>query len=107
VELIRFNLKREGYQVAVAIDGAEALEKIRTFSPDLMVLDWMLPKLDGLEVCKWVRSDPDTASLPIIMVTAKTAEIDRILGLEIRVNDYVTKPFSPANWSCESKSRCN
>jgi DNA-binding response OmpR family regulator len=95
VELIQFNLEKEGYRVAAAADGAEALEKIHSFHPDLMVLDWMLPKLDGLEVCKSVRSEPDIASLPIIMVTAKTTEIDRILGLEIGANDYMTKPFSP------------
>lgn len=95
VELIQFNLEKEGCRVAIAGDGVEALEKIRTFHPDLMVLDWMLPKLDGLEVCKSVRNAAEHADLPIIMLTAKTSEIDRILGLEIGANDYVTKPFSP------------
>lgn len=95
LELIRFNLENAGCQVATAGDGTEALRKVRSFAPDLMVLDWMLPELDGLEVCKMVRSEPSTAMLPIIMLTAKTAEIDRILGLEIGANDYVTKPFSP------------
>jgi DNA-binding response OmpR family regulator len=94
VELIRFNLEKAGYRVATAVDGAEAIQKVQSFCPDLMVLDWMIPELDGLEVCKTIRNEPATAALPIIMLTAKTSEIDRILGLEIGANDYVTKPFS-------------
>ena len=95
VELIRFNLDNAGYRVATAGDGAEALQKIRSFAPDLMVLDWMLPEMDGLDLCKLLRGDPATAELPIIMLTAKAAEIDRVLGLEMGANDYMTKPFSP------------
>src|SRR5436309_11836124 len=95
VELIDFNLKAAGYDVVTAADGNEALKKARSSLPDLIVLDLMLPEVDGLEVCKILRRDPATAAIPIIMVTAKAAELDRILGLELGANDYVTKPFSP------------
>lgn len=95
IELIRFNLKASGYDVITAEDGEEALLKARKFSPDLILLDVMLPEIDGLEVCKILRRDPATASLPIIMLTAKASEIDRVLGLEFGADDYVTKPFSP------------
>ncbi len=95
IELIRFNLKASGYDVVAAEDGEEALLKARKFSPDLILLDIMLPEIDGLEVCKILRRDPATAKLPIIMLTAKASEIDRVLGLEFGADDYVTKPFSP------------
>ena len=95
IELIRFNLKASGYEVLTAEDGEEALAKARKFSPDMILLDVMLPEIDGLEVCKILRRDPATASLPIIMLTAKASEIDRVLGLEFGAEDYVTKPFSP------------
>lgn len=95
VELIEFNLEAAGYAVSTAGDGAEALRKARQMPPDLILLDLMLPEVDGLEVCKILRRDPATAKVPIIMLTAKAAEIDRILGLELGANDYVTKPFSP------------
>lgn len=95
VELIEFNLKQAGFRVETAADGVEALKKARASLPSLIVLDVMLPELDGLEVCKMLRRDPATASLPIIMLTAKAAEIDRVLGLELGADDYVTKPFSP------------
>ena len=95
IELIRFNLKASGYEVLTAEDGEEALAKARKFSPDMILLDVMLPEIDGLEVCKVLRRDPATASLPIIMLTAKASEIDRVLGLEFGADDYVTKPFSP------------
>src|SRR6185436_2231536 len=95
VELIEFNLKNAEYRVATADDGNEALRKARSFSPDLIILDWMLPQMDGLEVCKILRKDPHTSSIPIIMLTAKAAEIDRVLGLEMGADDYLTKPFSP------------
>ena len=75
--------------------GEEALAKARKFSPDMILLDVMIPEIDGLEVCKILRRDPATASLPIIMLTAKASEIDRVLGLEFGADDYVTKPFSP------------
>jgi len=95
VELVEFNLRQAGFDVSSAADGAEALTKARTQLPSLIVLDLMLPELDGLEVCKMLRRDPATAAIPIIMLTAKAAEIDRILGLELGADDYVTKPFSP------------
>ena len=95
IELIRFNLKASGYEVLTAEAGEEALAKARKFSPDMILLDVMIPEIDGLEVCKILRRDPATASLPIIMLTAKASEIDRVLGLEFGADDYVTKPFSP------------
>ena len=95
IELIEFNLRAAGFEVISAEDGEEALRKAKTSAPDLMILDLMLPELDGIEACKLLRRDPDTAGLPILMLTAKAAEIDRILGLEIGADDYVTKPFSP------------
>jgi DNA-binding response OmpR family regulator len=95
VELVEFNLKQAGFDVLSAADGAEAVKKARSAAPSLVVLDLMLPEVDGLEVCKMLRRDPATAGIPIVMVTAKAAEIDRILGLELGADDYVTKPFSP------------
>jgi DNA-binding response OmpR family regulator len=95
VELLEFNLKQAGWQVVTASDGAEALQQVKKTNPDLIVLDLMLPELDGLEVCRMLRRGPDTAKVPIIMLTAKAAEIDRVLGLELGADDYVTKPFSP------------
>ncbi len=95
VELVEFNLKQAGFTVITAADGAEALRQGRSHQPDLVVLDLMLPEIDGLEVCKLLRHDPTTAAIPIVMVTAKAAEVDRILGLELGADDYVTKPFSP------------
>ena len=95
VELIAFNLKGAGFDTVSAADGAEALKLARLTAPDLIVLDLMLPEVDGLEVCKLLRRDPATAPIPVIMVTAKASEIDRILGLELGADDYITKPFSP------------
>jgi DNA-binding response OmpR family regulator len=95
LELIGFNLKAAGYEVITAEDGNEALKKARSFAPDLILLDLMIPEVDGLEVCKILRRDEATGAIPIIMVTAKAAELDRVLGLELGANDYVTKPFSP------------
>src|SRR5258707_6667305 len=95
VELIEFNLKAAGYEVTTAVDGTQALKKARALLPNLIVLDLMLPEVDGLEVCKILRRDPKTQAIPILMLTAKAAEIDRVLGLELGADDYVTKPFSP------------
>ena len=91
VELLTANLEREGYEVISAGDGLTAIELAEHQKPDLILLDWMLPKLDGFEVCKRLR--PKTTA-PIIMVTAKGEEIDKILGLEIGADDYITKPFN-------------
>lgn len=95
VELVEFNLRNSGFEVVTAGNGAEAIRKARSNSPDLIVLDVMLPELDGLEVCKLLRGDPATAGIPILMLTAKAEEIDRVLGLELGADDYVSKPFSP------------
>jgi len=95
IELIAFNLKAAGYEVVTATDGEEALKKTQSILPSLIILDLMLPEVDGLEVCKILRRDPKTSAIPIIMLTAKAAELDRVLGLELGADDYVVKPFSP------------
>ncbi|HLW70620.1 MAG TPA: response regulator [Candidatus Binataceae bacterium] len=94
-ELLCYSLTQEGYAVEEAADGAEALERVNRRAPDLAMLDLMLPRMSGLEVCRRLRANPETARLPVIMVTAKGAEVDRILGLEMGADDYVVKPFSP------------
>lgn len=94
-ELIELHLKNDGYRVTVAGDGDQALKKVHKHMPDLVILDLMIPEITGVEVCKFIRKDPATQSIPIIMCTAKTGEIDKILGLELGADDYVTKPFSP------------
>lgn len=94
VELIAFNLEKEGFSVAKVYDGEAALDAARSGKPDLLLLDLMLPGIQGLELCRMLRRDPRTASLPIIMVTARGDEMDRVLGLEMGADDYVTKPFS-------------
>ncbi|MEL0539077.1 response regulator transcription factor [Staphylococcus debuckii] len=93
VTLLKYNLETAGYIVEVAYDGEEALQKVNAVQPDLVVLDVMLPKLDGIEVCKTIRSDKNL--VPILMLTAKDDEFDRVLGLELGADDYMTKPFSP------------
>jgi two-component system phosphate regulon response regulator PhoB len=95
LELITVNLNNAGFSVTTAEDGAEALRKARANPPDLILLDLMLPQIDGLEVCKLLRRDEATRDIPIIMLTAKATELDRVLGLELGADDYVTKPFSP------------
>lgn len=95
VELIEFNLKGAGFDVVTASDGAEALNKARRIQPSLVILDVMMPEIDGMEVCKLLRRDPATSTIPIIMLTAKASEVDRVLGLELGADDYVVKPFSP------------
>ncbi len=89
-DILQFNLKKEGFTVYCAYDGEEALEKVEEVQPDLMLLDIMLPKRDGMEVCREIRKKYD---FPIIMLTAKDSEIDKVLGLELGADDYVTKPF--------------
>ncbi|EJH4296241.1 TPA: response regulator transcription factor, partial [Staphylococcus pseudintermedius] len=93
VTLLKYNLEQSGYVVEVAQDGEEALQKEKETKPDLIVLDVMLPKKDGIEVCKTIRSDKN--QVPILMLTAKDDEFDRVLGLELGADDYMTKPFSP------------
>lgn len=95
LELIGFNLRNAGFDISNAEDGEQALKLARELQPDLILLDVMLPEVDGLEVCKIIRRDSSTSGIPIIMLTAKAAEVDRVLGLELGADDYVTKPFSP------------
>ena len=95
VQLIEYNLKSAGYDVMTSTDGQDALQQARASSPDLIILDLMLPEVDGLDVCKVLRRDTGTAGIPIVMLTAKASETDRVLGLELGADDYVTKPFSP------------
>ncbi len=94
-ELIRYNLERAGWEARVLTDGREALQAIRRDPPDALVLDLMLPGMDGLEVCRHVRAEAATRALPIIMVTAKGEEADKVVGLELGADDYLVKPFSP------------
>lgn len=95
LEVIGFKLREAGFSPVFATDGAKALAAVRAERPDLLILDLMLPEIDGLEVCKILRRDPATVSLPILMLTAKAAEMDRVLGLELGADDYLTKPYSP------------
>jgi two-component system phosphate regulon response regulator PhoB len=92
--LLQYNLDKEGYRVAIATDGEEALMQIDEQMPDLVVLDWMLPKVSGVEVCRRLRARAETRSLPVIMLTARGEETDRIRGLDTGADDYVVKPFS-------------
>jgi len=94
-DLVLFHLEREGFQVSSASSGEEALRQVRHASPDLVLLDLMLPAMGGLEVCRKLRQDPATVALPIVMLTAKGDEVDRVLGLELGADDYIVKPFSP------------
>lgn len=93
-ELLRFNLQNNGYEALVASDGLKGLEMAKENLPDLILLDLMLPKMDGLDVCRAVKSDPHIMAIPIIMLTAKGSETDKVLGLELGADDYLTKPFS-------------
>ena len=94
VELISYNLEKEGFKTIKAYDGEAALKMVHSKKPVLMILDLLLPKMNGLDVCKTIRRNPAMANLPIIMLTAKGEEIDKIIGLEVGADDYVTKPFS-------------
>ena len=95
VEVVQYNLKKAGFRVITASDGQAGLQRCRAEEPDLVLLDLMLPKVDGLEVCRILKQDPKTRHIPIIMVTVKAEETDRVVGLELGADDYVTKPFSP------------
>ena len=94
-DLLVFHLERDGFQVTKCKSGPEALRLVRAARPDLVLLDLMLPDMDGLEVCRRLRQDPTTQSVPIVMLTARDDEVDRVLGLELGADDYVVKPFSP------------
>ena len=95
IELVRYNLEKDGYHVAASGDGATGLAQVRKAPPDLLILDLMLPKLSGIEICKEVRKDVTLNRLPVLILTAKGEEADRVVGLELGADDYVTKPFSP------------
>jgi two-component system, OmpR family, alkaline phosphatase synthesis response regulator PhoP len=95
VKMLDYNFKKEGFRTVLAYDGEDAIALAQKEHPDLVVLDLMLPGIDGLEVCKALKKDSKTESIPIIMLTAKTQETDKVLGLELGADDYVTKPFSP------------
>jgi DNA-binding response OmpR family regulator len=105
LDLVTYNLGQAGFQTETAADGAEALRKARSSAPDLILLDLMLPEMDGLEVCKLLRRDTKTSAIPIIMLTARASEIDRIVGLELGADDYVPKPFSPRELVLRVKKR--
>ena len=92
--LLQYNLEKEGYDVVVASDGEEGLVQIDERQPDLVLLDWMLPKVSGIEVCRRIRGRPETRNLPVIMLTARGEESDRVRGLDTGADDYLTKPFS-------------
>ena len=94
--LLAYNLEKEGFTVRVAEDGERAIEALAEEPPDLVLLDWMLPHLSGIDICRRIRRDPATRDLPVIMLTARGEEADRIRGLDTGADDYVTKPFSPA-----------
>jgi two-component system phosphate regulon response regulator PhoB len=95
VELVRYNLEKEDFRVTAVQDGLNGLAQVKKSPPDLLLLDLMLPKLSGLEICKEIRRDPSLNRLPILMLTARGEEADRVVGLELGADDYVTKPFSP------------
>lgn len=95
VEMIIYNLQKEGFRTISASNGEDSLDLLSKENPHLVILDLMLPGLDGLEVCKFIRKNDATAYLPIIMLTAKTQEVDKIVGFELGADDYITKPFSP------------
>jgi two-component system phosphate regulon response regulator PhoB len=95
IELVRYNLEKEGFDVIAATDGQSGLEVVKKHRPDLVMLDLMMPGLDGLQVCQRLRADPRMGRVPVIMLTAKATEADRVVGLELGADDYITKPFSP------------
>jgi len=105
LELIKYNLEREGFEVLTALDGTRGLEIAREESPDLIVLDVMLPGMNGLEVCRELHLDHTTRNVPIIMLSARAEELDRVLGLEMGADDYMVKPFSPRELVARVKAR--
>jgi len=94
LELLRYNLEAAGYKVITSENGKEGLDKAFEGKPDLVILDLMLPDVDGLEICKILKKNDETKNIPIIMLTAKSEEFDKVLGLELGADDYITKPFS-------------
>jgi phosphate regulon transcriptional regulator PhoB len=104
VELVAYNLKKEGFEVDTAHDGEEGLKKIDSKKYDLIFLDLMLPGIQGIELCKRIRNTSETSRIPVIMLTAKGEEIDKIIGLEVGADDYITKPFSPRELVARAKA---
>lgn len=104
VTLLQYNLEKEGYRVRTTDNGNEAFMLIREDKPDIIILDWMLPGMSGVEICSKIREDKKNRDIPIIMLTAKGEELDRITGLETGADDYMTKPFSPAELSARIKA---
>ncbi len=105
LELVRFNLEKEGFTVLTALDGSQGLELAREEKPDLIVLDVMLPGMNGLEVCRELQREYETREIPIIMLSARAEEVDKVLGLEMGADDYITKPFSPRELVARVKAR--
>ncbi|MDD4335279.1 MAG: response regulator transcription factor [Desulfotomaculaceae bacterium] len=105
LELVRFNLEREGYEVISTTDGACGLEMVREELPDLIILDVMLPGMNGLEVCRELQQDSATRFIPVIILSARAEELDRVLGLEMGADDYIVKPFSPRELVARVKAR--
>jgi two-component system phosphate regulon response regulator PhoB len=105
VEVVQFNLQQEGYRVLVGRTGEEGMELARREKPSLIILDLMLPDLPGVEICRGLRSSPETAQIPVIMLTARSTEIDRVLGFESGAEDYVTKPFSVRELALRVRAR--
>ena len=95
VHILDFSLGMEGYEVVTALDGEQALEKVKSEKPDLIVLDIMMPKLDGYEVCKTIKANADTHHIPVILLSAKGRNVDQKMGFDVGADDYITKPFSP------------
>ncbi len=103
VELVRYNLTSEGYDVITAKNGQEALEKMASL-PDLIILDLMMPVMDGLETCKRLKGDPRTARIPVLFLTARSGEVDEVIGLELGADDYIRKPISPRKLAARVKA---
>lgn len=95
-EILRYNLEAEGFQVVAATNGEEAMERVAEGLPDLILLDWMMPHVSGLEVCRRIRARPETRGIPILMLSARSEEVDKVRGLETGADDYVIKPYSVA-----------
>lgn len=95
LHILDFSLGAEGYEVITAADGEEAIDRARVEKPDLVVLDIMMPKVDGFEACRRLKADPETSQIPVILLTAKGREVDRQMGMEVGADDYIVKPFSP------------
>jgi two-component system, OmpR family, alkaline phosphatase synthesis response regulator PhoP len=105
LELVRFNLEREGFQVISTMDGTSGLEMAREELPDLIILDVMLPGMNGLEVCRELHQDPATGNIPVVILSARAEELDKVLGLEMGADDYIVKPFSPRELLARVKAR--